>query len=884
MISPIDNSGFKHELKFYDFDRDWYEIAEPIGFDSAKFVMKQERMWARDLTYFAIDGLTFPKAKGLLIETAQQVNPQGDFYNRLDYGLFWLLENRRIKGSEMKVGYRVSVNGVVFREFELDTRDDSLTDGKTYFKCKLIEIGLVADHKRNLKNTFDAFSDKNVKDEAITPIESFSYLAKAIPLVRKATFKTPSEFSFDFINTPTFGNFTGINPSQQLANEGLSNPLGWLSPQVNTNEYLDFGAFGLFQAVVSTTAVTVTVDIDMDYEFLNGGGSLVGAGSIGLYLYVGSDVSIGNLRQTFFYDSVSPSQNASGTINQTFTFEIDEVEVSKKVFLFIYSRGVGDRRIKGVIRKQTITVDATEKEIDIVIPAVTYENLVIQSGKFVNDLPIDSQVTTFGGCLYNQAIFNRASIGNRKEMFTTPEKVYSQLEEVCADIEFSQEKIQIRHRLGFYENVEIASFLVIPSDEYSEPFNETYLINNYQFGYKNFEQEKTEKGTSRAVHTQSEWLPRNERREDEKKIEIDFIRDPTYRQTTFNLEIKSPSTSTDRDEKLFIEDMTRIAPNTVAVWTRTLLMRWTSGKLEILNRNTLGTSEDAVLNWNVLGLVVGSNFQILSGQSVGSYTVFSISDKGDIITLTPIGTIPNFTGNATIKVQYSYANVEWMTRTNEGFSIAPTAFANLRYTIKRNIFEWYDYLATVVTYAKKDIKNSFFKNFGKLETQLTTETQPVIEDATILYSDLPQPRVEPILIKSEIVAPYSDIVDYLQAYKEVKGFVRLYDIDGNVRRVYPSMLEYSIATAGANIEGEKKFEDAFLRIDIANDIVTVNDAPYDLSGVANWFIVKNDYIQLYDEKSNPLSNFYKYDFVILNGYKYDSIIELVTALNLYSWI
>jgi hypothetical protein len=61
MISPIDNNGFKHELKFYDFNMDWYEIPEPIGFDAAKFVIKQDKSWGRDITYFAIDGLTFPR-------------------------------------------------------------------------------------------------------------------------------------------------------------------------------------------------------------------------------------------------------------------------------------------------------------------------------------------------------------------------------------------------------------------------------------------------------------------------------------------------------------------------------------------------------------------------------------------------------------------------------------------------------------------------------------------------------------------------------------------------------------------------------------------------------------------------------------------------------
>ena len=95
--------------------------------------------------------------------------------------------------------------------------------------------------------------------------------------------------------------------------------------------------------------------------------------------------------------------------------------------------------------------------------------------------------------------------------------------------------------------------------------------------------------------------------------------------------------------------------------------------------------------------------------------------------------------------------------------------------------------------------------------------------------------------------------------------------------------QYTLSSSEAKIDGEKKYEDEFLRIDIEGALVNVNDAPYNLSGVAQWFKTKNDYIQLYDKKSNPLCNFYRYDFVILNGVKYNSIVELVTQLNIYQW-
>ena len=129
MAHPYDENGFRHYLKFYDFDMDWYEIAEPIGFDGAKYVKKQlPNRWTRDVEYFAIDGLTFPDAFNSRLAEARVYNPQGDTSEYMDYGFEFLMENRRIKGSEMKVGYKISRDGLDFREFELDCREEDLTE------------------------------------------------------------------------------------------------------------------------------------------------------------------------------------------------------------------------------------------------------------------------------------------------------------------------------------------------------------------------------------------------------------------------------------------------------------------------------------------------------------------------------------------------------------------------------------------------------------------------------------------------------------------------------------------------------------------------------------------------------------------------------------
>jgi hypothetical protein len=883
MAHPYDENGFRHYLKFYDFDMDWYEIAEPVGFDGAKYVKKQlPNRWTRDVEYFAIEGLTFPDGFVGKLSAPRVYTPQGDTSNYMDYGFRFLMENRRIKGSEMKVGYKISRNGVDFREFELDNREEDLTDGETYYKAKLVEIGLVADHFRNLKNTFNAFSDKNWKDETIIPIVPFNYLVKATPQINRSVFKLSSNFQYNRNNLQEFTVFFGLNPSQFIEQSEIDNTLGWISPAD-----LVFNNFGLIEAVIETKNLKGTIDVDFDYEFRRviAGDPPLEYGSISLRLnmYVGTTAAVdeSTLFETFLTRTSPTSEsNQNGTITQSYTFELDNLPVGQKIFIFYKITLGNNRRIELLFRKNTIELEAINTDLDLVVPAVRYFDLIKQGAKYVNNLPV--LFTNFSQ-FEQQAVFSRSLLEQRKELYTTNENLQMSLQEYCADVEISKDNLNIRQHQDFYENNEISSFLVIPSEDYTEPYDETYLINNIAYGYKNYEQDRTSKNTAQSFHTFAEFLPRNERADKDKKIENEFIRDPFLKQATFNLAIRTPSTSTEKDEKLFIEDIVPLAPNTSREFVRTLLVRWQDGKLEILNRNTLGTNDDAILNWNNIGLAVGAGFQILSGANTGNYTIFSINDIGTILTLTPIGSISQVSGNYTIRMKHFYSNVNWQTRTTEGFSIAPEGYSNLAYTIKRNLKYWYYYLATATMYCKKDIKNSFFKNFGKLETQLLTETTPVIEDATILYEDLFTPLVEPITIKAKIVAEYNDVVDYLENYRTTKGYVRLFTPTGKVVKVYPKDFQYTLATNEAVIQGEKKYEDEYLRITIDGNIVNVNDAPYDLQGVAEWFRTQNDFIQLYDKKSNPLSNFYRYDFVLLNGVKYNSITELVTQLNLVVW-
>jgi hypothetical protein len=309
-------------------------------------------------------------------------------------------------------------------------------------------------------------------------------------------------------------------------------------------------------------------------------------------------------------------------------------------------------------------------------------------------------------------------------------------------------------------------------------------------------------------------------------------------------------------------------------------MRIVEGKLEILNRDSEGENNDAVINWLVLGFTVGSSFQITNGENVGNYTVHSITQS--VVTLTPVAFTPTFNGDALITVKYFYTGVLWTNRTNEGFAeilnLNTSRFGNLAYSIKRNLLRFGEYMKSCLLYTRRDIPNAYFKSNGECATRLTEESSLIIEDATIDFDNLPNPLTTAKIYTLTCVAEFNEVLNVLEAYKLSRGFIRAYDSYGRVIKGYIQQLDHTWATNELKLTLEERFETEFLTLTYADGVLTVNDAVYELGGNSNWWIAENDYFKFFDVNSKPLCNFYKYNFISLNGSTFETKSELLTAL------
>jgi len=864
---------------------DWFMINEPVGFDAAKLKTEQEpKRFARQRRYLEVDKLTFIDAWGIPTGVSQIINPLGDASEHLNYGLEWLLPIHKEFGFEMDVDFGIFVNGVLYESYQLDAKGKDLTDGYTYFQCALIDNGKVADYKRNYDTTLNAFADKGVFEQAVTPIETLNYLRRAIPQEEISNFTVPTSFNR---NEVLYGGDAYVyNPCIQVNSYGISNTLTSFEAITYLNDTADTDLVkSLIQERTIVKAKKRITNLRIDISELN-----LAINVSGFFVNHRLRVAYGNvpLDDWTTIDLFSSSSSFSLT-NQSYSVVIPYLEIGQKVWLYFSSTSPNPLPAPSPISNiamfisNSMKVDliANSSSLDNVQKAVRYVDLMKQGNKMVHDLPFNATKFDVSGQFYDQFCFNKRMVSQNTDfLYFTLKQIYESLEEVCADVEISEEEMFIGQFEDFYTNDEIGVYTQIPSEGLTIDVNDRFACNKFKFDYSNFAQDRTLLGTSEAVHTQSEWKLQNIKVENVKEIKNDLVRDPFAIQDIVDLEISKPTTSTDSDNTICIEDVIQLAPSSFGILYAILLVRIINGRLEILNRDSEGDSGDAPINWLTLGMGVGQNVEILNGTNAGIYIVYSIT--ANVLILTPTFAMSPANGDGYIELKYYYTNVLWQTRTNQGFSLidgVTPKFANLRYTIKRNMFHWYKYIASMLMYSKKDIINSFFKSNGALKTRLTTESVDVVENGTILFSDLPEPIITGNILNLTIVGKFDEIKERMDLYKTKKGFIRFLDLMGEPQKGYIQQDSFLLSDRGLTFVVEEKYEPQILIVTFVSGVLSINGTPYPQTTGINWFRADNDYIKFFDENNKAITKFYKFDAVNFNSVIYPSINDLVMVLN-----
>ena len=916
MSNPLEMREFRFYLNFLNDDIGRLEISEPVKFDASEFVIEQDG-YARDVSFMNEEmSLEFYD-----VFTTQTSEPysllNGTIVNHLSHCLDYLLHYNTRYGFESIVEFILERNGVEFVVGQLNF-EGADTDELTYFFAKIVQNTKRALVKRREDTKIDGFSDKNLDGDTITSLVTTNILLKAKPVIQNSNWiKTNlvlgagnrlGAFHLQFqqpISSPTLN---GIDAS-------LSGSFSRFIQTFNgdSNFYNKLYDMGFIDANQDLSSNTITLkDVKLSY-YIQTGVSFESAWSnvfqaislnfevlpIGLVSYSQSDViSFGNV--TFYNpitnpnpnnlvysyefignESISPFnlQNLSGNADRydvtipNITVSIPNIPNGARLCMY-YDVARNSSVTNWLSGEHYISVVSTA--ISSVIKGVRYVDLIKQTLKGINGMPLIAPRFDSGGEFYDLFAFSGNLIRQRDDvpLYITYKDRRENLSVVNADLQINENNVFGLQYQDFYDNVDNGGFILPTSDKFKMKYNPDYTINLFEYRFKNYEKDRDSANTLDAVHTETQWSPNNKQVTNTKKVEVNDIFDPFAIEEQRKQAVKE-TTALDGDDKIHVLDCIPLAPGVRGGFTSSLKHNVENGILKLLNNGSF--------SWGLLGFNVGAIFIITSNDNDGSYTVTDITDSLITFAASPSA---NYNGASLTVVDFPLQNVAWANRTNEGFTVIenilnPENFSNLKYTIRRNMVHYEPNLSTYALYIEDDIKNTEFKNNGLLVTRFGTGTE-YTENGNIVLDDIQAPILTPKEYDQDVVVEYDQVLDLIKKYQvlaTVGGFVRVQDTNGGIKKVYPKKLGYTWATKLLNIVGEERYEDDTVTVDVVNGLITINQTGYDESQIDSIFFEANgEYVILFDINKVNLINNTKYDKFVVVGQTFNNAIDLVQSL------
>lgn len=788
-------------------------IDEIVGFDEFTFKVKQENgRYGRDINFLDND-LTFYK------------NRNHEFELLLFYFNTFMWE------SEIQV--IINIDGLEEIIGVLNFKD-AKTDQIEFLTCGIIDDNVKSLVKKRNDIETNLFSNKTIDDEDIEPVSTKKMLLKAKPIFQSSTWEMDDIFNGSTSRSELGGGAETryFNPIRGLKSFALDDSFVPFLQKSKGRE-----DFEIVRAKNSLKNITVTIK-DSNFQ-INGDSDGGGNGDITYKLIVatativdGEIISDGfgtTLIENVVY-SGSISENGNATKNGDFSFNIPFLNRNNSIMVY-WSIRTRKTSLLGTVESfitigadTKIEISGTAIGFNMVFPAVRLIDAIKYNVKSISTGGVNFPLAQINGEYYNQFIFTGKSLRNIIDDFNIKFKdIEAFLSEFNGDFSVNNGNVFIGTYKDFYPNKEIASYTDVQFDTYEVEANENYTLNKFSYGYDKFFSQREEeiKNTLDIVHGTASYVILNKFAEDKKEVKVNFIRDPFYIQEQAIKAIEvSDDTATNVDNEIFVIDAVSAEANLLFEETSEIrhFFNVDTGKLELNN--------DGSFNFTLLGISVGSNFQILpKDKNQGDYTIFEILPRTLVLNIVNSGASSNTDGvrNTVFKYSVLSSEIEFVSRTDEGVvsvTGAESSFTNSLFSVRRNIQKyWLEYLSTANRFTKKNIKNTEYIS-GK-NVKIDALGISVIESSDIEANT-------PILSGfNNTVTFIKEFSEYLQLKNNLQteqGYVTYPDNNGHPTRIYPKELTYSLLDKELKIVGEEKYEPSNLKINTGNvGFVIVND-------------------------------------------------------------
>lgn len=830
-------AGEKFYLVFSEQPNKRIQINEPIGYSEADFNLDQrENKMGRDVSL-----------SGGTINFKFTIYRHGKEFEKILY-------YAHRYGFEAKVKLIIVLSDGTEYIGELDFLTAESNDFN-YFQCPVIVESETQVFRRRSETKVDLFSSVDTNGEFIPPLVPVNMLLKAKPALQVSEWKQMSDSS---------ANAQAVSPILTSLTQTI------ISSEIK-NTYVPYQYFAKLEDsddMKILTADSSLKNISVDIKGLNI--SVFNQADKISRIYIRYGTTYETATQNILYTQESSSEmTISGDLP---TFNIDQLQRGQSIWLYLRTESQATFTI--LTKGSNVILKAESTAYNSIVPCFHVIDVLKQISKSISGLDVFAPRYQNGGDLYGTVITNGNLLRNvfDKPFYVSWDDIFDKSisPEVNADSEIQIDKrvfvgierdFYTGDECGFFPNTQFSGMLRKP--------NLFYCLNNFNYKYENYQslKENTEPNSESTIHGQSIFTPYNQNVESSRELSIKWIRDAILLDVQQRLSTAvSKDTATQDDDKIFAIDTIETVNDEQFTETTNLQHTFANSVLSLRNNGEV--------NFIVLGIKVGTNFNInYPDSNNGNYTVLTVNNTEIQLQRTSGGSIS--ASNDGIRLtKYTYEikkeTIPLTNRTNQGFDsvlnlTSPDKYSNLRYSVQRNIRNFYNnYLATVNLYWKdKVLKNTFYKNNGACQT-LYAGLQ-VTEKEDWIPTD---PIVTPYMYEKVIFAnvDFSKFIALQNQIRTRRGFIRTIDNNKRVLKLYPIKMSYENKTRQLTISGQEKFEPVYMTIVKQDGIITVNGETKLRNVIYDPVVLERDnQVVLFDLERQRLYNGIWWDKVSING-------------------
>ena len=799
-------AGETFQLRFRNNEDITVSIDEPINFATVDFQLSQkDKGYGRDVSF-----------------NGGEV--QFEFVKYRNHYLDKLLSYNNTYGFESVVELIITTvvsPPTIIGELDFAT---AVTDDLEYFKCKVIQQSSKQIVKRRKAVKVDLLSNKDIDGNYIAPLvpENTLLLSKPIYAVSRWESDRTKDGSKYIYNGHTAvegtkNQYVYVKNPVVLKLHGIENAL------VNTNfySYNDSSKTVYLKAATNLKNIVITLPAVFNkwvVRFPFGLNQDVYA----TYQYV---IEYPNNR-IVLKSNVFNFDGEEYSFNETLTHKIPSLNFNDEIKIYEYwdvNMGIEyeyyEVNLYQTVGIQTINIEAETDTFNSIAPSFRLIDVMRQVVKSISGLDISAPRFDVGGEFYDNRLLNGNSLRaiSTKPFYTSLEDLEKSLVELNVDWEINADgDIFFGNEDDFYTNNEVKVFPNTQFSSFNKSFNPRFSINEFNYGYKNFQslKENEEPNSADVIHGESRWVLQNKMVENKKEISIEWTRDSflieTNRRKALSENVTDDTASQD-DDKLFALDTFSTASDLTIFQQYYLLHEYdpTTQLLSLKNQSNL--------NFLVTGINQGTYFEITTGTNANVYTVYDVSNYAIRLqkvsgSVTPASAAAQDTifKYILIKSQVPYTNYTDSGFTNMSNLIASGKYSNLRYSVRRNIENyWKKYLTTCNLYHKtQGLSSTWYKNnkdFTATYAGLTlTESSPI---TTGFYA----PNLTPFMYNEVVFAniEFSDFIALQNSLRTTRGYIKTYDNNGLEILLYPMSMKYENLSKELTIKAEEKFNLTF---------------------------------------------------------------------------